>query len=324
MQGPITAIVATTYRCNARCLMCDIWKKQPSKKDELRPDEYAALPKTLQDINITGGEPFLREDLPDVVRVVKNACPQARIVISTNGLLVERIKSMIPELLRIDPEVAIRVSVDGIGTYHDSIRGVSGAFSKAVQSISAAKEASVKDLGIAMTLMDVNVDQLMDVYCYASDVKVDFSVTLASSSEIYFGATKSDLRPQAIEQLKSLSKQEYLKWKPRYWFRGWFADTLDQYVTDGKRNLPCDAGFGFFYLDPSGTLYACHLKSALMGNLSKQTFDEVWGSPQAEKAREILSGCEDCWMVCTCKSEIIRRRNQIGSLLLKKKLKTYL
>ncbi len=62
---PIDALVAITYRCNARCAMCNIWRAKPS--EELRPDAYAALPASLRSVNLTGGEPFLRDDLPDIV-----------------------------------------------------------------------------------------------------------------------------------------------------------------------------------------------------------------------------------------------------------------
>ena len=57
-RGPATAIIAVTLNCNARCTMCDIWKNQ--MKDELRPEEFAKVPSGLRDINLSGGEPFLR------------------------------------------------------------------------------------------------------------------------------------------------------------------------------------------------------------------------------------------------------------------------
>ncbi len=119
---PLTAVVAITYRCNARCLMCDIWKKRVARSDELPANGFAALPGSLEDINITGGEPFLRDDLIDIIRTIKQSCPKARVVISTNGLLVDRIKSFAPDMLRLDSRIALRVSIDALGTEHDKIR----------------------------------------------------------------------------------------------------------------------------------------------------------------------------------------------------------
>lgn len=318
---PLTAIVAVTYRCNARCKMCDIWKKQASKSAELPADGYAALPDSLQDINITGGEPFLRDDLIDIIRTIKQSCPKARIVISTNGLLVDRIKASASGILKLEPDVAIRVSIDSLGANHDGIRGVPHAFKKATESTQFLKQAGIKDLGIAMTLMGENEGQVLDVYRYAQELAVDFSITLVSNSDIYFGSAKSDLRPISLDQLQTIATTEYLGWSPRHWFRGWFAESLKQYAATSKRQLSCDAGYGFFYLDPAANIYACHIKSALMGNLKEQGFKDIWDSTRAREARDTLLSCEDCWMVCTCKSEIFKRRRQIGYSLIKNKLR---
>ncbi len=61
---PVDAVIAVTYRCNARCAMCGIWKSQPGP--DLPPEVYRKLPSSLRDVNLTGGEPFLRDDLAAV------------------------------------------------------------------------------------------------------------------------------------------------------------------------------------------------------------------------------------------------------------------
>ena len=86
---PIDCVLALTYRCNSRCTMCDIWKMENSP--ELPVLEFAKLPSSLRDINLSGGEPFLRQDLAEIVAVVAKACPQARFVISSNGFATELI-----------------------------------------------------------------------------------------------------------------------------------------------------------------------------------------------------------------------------------------
>jgi radical SAM protein with 4Fe4S-binding SPASM domain len=300
--------------------MCDIWKKKTSKADEMPISSYRALPDTLRDINITGGEPFLRDDLPEIIRTIKATCPKARIVISTNGILVNKIRSRIPKILEHDSNIAVRVSIDGMGPHHDSIRGISDAFKKAIESASLMKHEGVRDFGIAMTLTSENDDQLLDVYRFAKKLDIEFSVTLVSGSEIYFGTDKADLRPRVLSQLATLSKQEYLAWKPKHWFRGWFAETLLHYANTGERNLACDAGSGFFYLDPTGDIYACHLKSARIGNLQEQSFASIWDSARAIEVQNQLKGCQDCWMICTCKSEFFKQRIKIGQELLRGKV----
>jgi molybdenum cofactor biosynthesis enzyme MoaA len=70
---PTAAVVAATLNCNARCTMCDIWRNRV--RDELRPEEHAALPASLRDVNLSGGEPFLRDDLAAIVAAIAQAAP---------------------------------------------------------------------------------------------------------------------------------------------------------------------------------------------------------------------------------------------------------
>lgn len=90
--NPADAVVAVTYDCDARCVMCNIWKSPPSRV--IPPETFAKLPSSLKTINVSGGEPFLRDDLPEIVRCIKSACPASRIIISTNSLQPERIALM--------------------------------------------------------------------------------------------------------------------------------------------------------------------------------------------------------------------------------------
>jgi MoaA/NifB/PqqE/SkfB family radical SAM enzyme len=179
---PTSAIVAVTLRCNARCVMCDIWKQRSA--GEIQPREYLKLPASLREINLSGGEPFLRQDLPEVMAAIRQACPQARLVISTNGFLVDRMQQMAPQLLRLGSALAIRVSIDGLRETHDRLRGVPGGFAHALRGLQGLKEAGVQDLGVGMTLLAENVAQVSRVYQLAEELGVEFSVTLASDSPI--------------------------------------------------------------------------------------------------------------------------------------------
>ena len=86
VKMPIDAVVAVTYRCNSRCIMCNIGKIKDYP--ELSVGAYKKLPSSLKDINISGGEPFLRHDLPQIIKVVKKQCPKAHIILSTSFLRV--------------------------------------------------------------------------------------------------------------------------------------------------------------------------------------------------------------------------------------------
>ena len=79
---PTDAIIALTYRCDARCEMCNIWQLKP--QEFLSVDDYAKVPSSLKDINVSGGEAFMRKDVVDIVKVIHQKCGDPRIVVSTN------------------------------------------------------------------------------------------------------------------------------------------------------------------------------------------------------------------------------------------------
>jgi MoaA/NifB/PqqE/SkfB family radical SAM enzyme len=86
---PVNACVISTFRCNGRCHMCDIWKYPTKPEEEIKPSVLEKLPDGLGRINLTGGEPMLREDIEDVVRVLYKKC--RLLEISTNGYYTDRI-----------------------------------------------------------------------------------------------------------------------------------------------------------------------------------------------------------------------------------------
>src|ERR1700756_220604 len=79
--------IITTYRCNAKCNMCNIWRHPTRPASEAGIDVLAKLPK-MNAVNLTGGEAFLRADLDELISVLKTKA--RRIVISSNGSLVNR------------------------------------------------------------------------------------------------------------------------------------------------------------------------------------------------------------------------------------------
>lgn len=322
---PTTAVVAVTLNCNARCVMCDIWQNRMT--GELRPDEYGRLPGSLRDINISGGEPFLRNDLPQIVAVLRRTCPRARLLISTNGFQPEKSRRLLEEIVRIDPRVGLRVSIDGEGERHDQIRGVPGGFGRCVAVLESARRLGVKDLGIGVTVMERNLDQLGPLYDFSLDHGLEFSVTIATDSEIYFGENQSRHRPADTarmgRELSRLARREYRRTRPKCWFRAWFDKRLARYAVEGRRPMPCSAGRGFFYLDSLGTVYACHIRPLRMGNLREQGWRELWEGPDADRARADARGCHDCWMVCTSKSELRRRLPRIAAQVVKEKARAH-
>lgn len=318
---PITAVVAVTGRCNARCVMCDIWQ-QPAGA-EMPPAAYGRLPSSLRVVNLTGGEPFLRRDLPEVVAAVRRACPGARLILSTNGLALPRVRELAPALAGLDPALAVRVSVDGLGAAHDRLRGVPGAFDRARQSLDLLRQAGIRDLGLSMTLVRENVGQVKAVYRLAEALGIEFSLTLASESPIYYGQGKASLRPEGAALAGAVGpviRAEYRHRQPKRWLRAWFTQRLLDHAAAGTRALPCDAASGFFYLDPGGEVYGCHLLPHRLGSLVDDEWPALWHGPAAGRARREAAACHGCWQVCTARTEMRRQFWRVGVQALAGKL----
>jgi len=301
---PKGAFLAITSACNARCLTCDFWKKE---KKELQAIVLKKLPESLKEIDITGGEPFLHSNLTEILKMVKNRCPRSRVLITTNGLLLPKIKKIVPKLLKIDKNLAFRVSLDGIGDVHDQIRGVKNAFKIAKETLAFLKKEKVKDLGIIFTLIDKNKNELDKVLSFCSNNRLHFSLNLAFDSPIYFGTGKVNLRPKNKKTIDNLKKvRNYFFKKPSFknLAKAWFYHQLINYLRKGKRPFDCRAGKDSFYLSPDGKIYLCHFKDYLLGDLKKDGFIDIWASKKRQEFLRQSEICHDCLMICNFKNEI--------------------
>ena len=123
MAKKLNGTVIVTYRCNARCTMCNRYKVPSSPEEEISIETIRKLPE-MYFTNITGGEPFMREDLSDIVRELYKK--SERIVISTNGFFTDRIVT----LCRAFPQIGIRISIEGLEKNNNEIRGLEDGYNR--------------------------------------------------------------------------------------------------------------------------------------------------------------------------------------------------
>jgi MoaA/NifB/PqqE/SkfB family radical SAM enzyme len=284
--------------------MCDIW--QYGRGHELRPEDYRRLPKSLREINISGGEPFLRADLPEIVRVIRERCPKARIIISTNALSPGRIAKMMERMRG----VGVRVSIDGIGEVDDVTRGVPGSYDRALDTLHRLKAAGHRDLGISATISRLSVGELPKVKQLADEEGVQFVSSVAHSSEMYFG-DQQDSVPQngqqiVVRDLIALRERQLRSRKAKEWFRAYFTDGLIDYVYGRPRRLFCHAGSEMLYLSPEGTVYPCPVLNRPMGSIQQEDVRTMQRRETATLA--FVKQCPvNCWMNCTVNPAMRKR-----------------
>jgi len=308
---PKGAVIAVTYRCNSRCFHCSIWNMKDTY--ETPPSFYARLPGTLREINISGGEPFLRDDLFEICEVMDHRCRRPRILINTNGLLPDRVERVTGELLRFF-RIAVRVSIDGLEQTNDRIRGVSGHFNKAVETLKRLSALGLEDIGISFTLAKGNERELMDVYKMCVEHDWDLSVTTVHSSEIYFGEPE-DMLPDpvvAASSLRTLAGAMVRHIRPKWWFRARYLLELAKFIETKRRSFKCSAGQIFFFLDPRGIAYPCPILPVKLGDLNDASYEEYLLF--SERALSQVDKCgHGCFMVCTAAPYF--RRYPLRSLL---------
>ena len=291
---PISAVLAVTYRCNSRCRTCDIWKREPGC--ELTPEQFGRLPDGLRNINLSGGEPFLRNDLPEVVAVLRRKYPRAAVVISTNGLAPERIERSVREMGR----VGVRVSIDAIGRLDDDVRGVNGSFDLAMETVDRLAALGLKDLGVSATISADTAGHLRRLKQIADDRGIEFVTGLVHSSPTYFGQ-HDELLPAGREleqELAWLRDRELSSRRVKDWFRAYFTEGIIDQLRGKPRRMRCRAGRYFFFMEPNGDVYPCNVWPEKMGNILEKTYDEIVAG-SAALLRRVDTCRVNCWMSCT-------------------------
>lgn len=303
--------------------MCNIWQSGDSVN--LDPALAAKLPSSLRYVNLSGGEPFLHTGLEDIVRAVRQSCPSAQTIISTNGLLgTEKMLERMEEIRNIDPEIGVAVSIDGLGPVHDRIRGIDGAFDRCVGFIKGLQEAGMTNLRIAFTVVDENVDDFHKVYELSRELGIEFTCALAQESPHYFQTSdigRVDLG-RLRRELNIVAERELGTNRPKRWARAYFSRGLYEFATGEGRPLACRAAEDFFFLSPDGDVYSCNILDLPLGSLTDATFDEIWDSAAARDARRKVAACElGCWMVCTARSSMKRNPARVAGWITAGKLR---
>lgn len=294
MPKKLNGTVIVTYRCNARCSMCNRYKAPSKPDEEITVETIKKLP-PMYFTNITGGEPFIRTDLKDIVRELYKKSD--RIVISTNGFFTDRIVELCKEF----PQIGIRISIEGLEQTNNEIRGLEDGFNKGYSTLKKLVDMGMKDVGFGMTVQDKNAPDLVPLYELSNKMGMEFA-TASLHNSFYFVEAKNKIndRPMVAENFEKLINELLASKSPKKWFRAYFNHGLINYIYGQKRLLPCDMSFDTFFIDPYGDVMPCNgtKDKEVMGNLNKQSWDELWNSEQAYKIRNKVRHCDrNCWMI---------------------------
>ncbi|MGA1791281.1 MAG: radical SAM/SPASM domain-containing protein [bacterium] len=311
---------SVTNRCQSRCQTCRIWEfhqKHPKKaQEELNLDEIEKIFRSMGHIfffNISGGEPFLRDDLVQIVDLACRYLTPRIIHIPTNALLPERIEAVSDQIAQTvyqyNPEVpfTIKPSIDGIGEKHDRIRGVKGNFEKLLQTIERLKKLETKhpnlhlELGTVVSMANINdLDEIAD-FVHSLGVE-SYRNEIAEQREEFFNlddpiTPTPDIYKKLMEKFsKKIREHLYSKRdlaKITESLRLVYYDLASRTLLKKRQVIPCYAGISNIHLTPYGDIWPCCVLGYTkpMGNLRQTGYDfnVVWNSSQAREVRKYIA-----------------------------------
>lgn len=323
LSHPYRLTYAVTDRCQAGCLMCNIWQRPP--REELTLSEIDAIfarANRFSWINLTGGEIFLR---PDIVAVVRSICRHNRglylLNFTTNGYLTEAIVAAVGEMLALPgpPRLMVTVSLDGPRELHDRIRNLPGSFDRALATFDGLRSLGSPRLSVYLgfTLQEANLDSF-DATLAAVEAELgtiapeEFHLNLAQLSGHYYdneGFTGLPEPGRACELLASHLGARQGGLDPVSYLERRYRTLAERYLTEGRVPLPCQGAGASCFLDATGTLYPCTMFDAPVGSLREHDYDlyRLWAGTERLLVRTLcLKGeCPGCWTPCEAYQSIL-------------------
>lgn len=309
--SPIYLVFFVTNICNARCKHCLLGNTVPvtKAKNELSIDEIEKIARSMDDLMFllpTGGQPFLRKDLAEIVKIFYKETNVRNVGIPTNGTDTERTVEFVKDVLSSCPEIdlGIDVSIDGIGDDHDNIRGVKGLFEKAITTYKELRKLEKIypnfNVNIETTVSSYNDSKLMELYDYFTrELGVNTIFTLLTRgapkepSSKYFNIARYEEYAKKMEEgIKSRILTGYYNFP--------FCDVINakrivrhrliaNTVRENRYQIPCMAGRLGGAIFANGDVLPCELLTdKVLGNLRDfdYNFKKIWFSEKADEARK--------------------------------------
>src|SRR5262249_8451835 len=313
---PTVLIYNCTWVCDAKCEMCANWKFGDRKSDmtlgQLEPVLATPFWGAVENLNISGGEPTTRPDLPEMVEVFPRRLPRLRkIGINTTGLTPARAIPMLTRIVKFcadrDLLISIRVSLDGIGDVHARVRNVKQAFDRASRTIDAmqalAKEHANFQFGIAATIFATNMPDAENILAWARAKGLDVVFNMLRFTD-------------AMLHNKSLEEKVGFGPKEEAFMRRFFLDRVqEESVLSGQsfmylhyadmiangyhRTMPCPFQSQGLLLNPNGDLHYCE-NSEKIGNVLDDSAEALYFKAENLLHRQQLKEqiCPTCLSPC--------------------------
>ncbi|MGE5140228.1 MAG: radical SAM/SPASM domain-containing protein [Rudaea sp.] len=290
---PFSLVISISFRCNSKCRTCDVWRKP---NDDLSLEEWTTVFSKIGKgpiyMTFTGGEPFLRRDLPDMVLAAYRNCRPEYITIPTNGILTPRILEGVERICAGAPgsQIGINLSLDGVGQEHDEIRQVPGNWDRALQTWSGLKALQKKHKNLVLTIHTVisrfNIGRARAIYDGLQPLQPDSYITEIAEERVELDTVGLNITPLAKDYspvadfLSSRAHASPARGMARVTqsFRSRYYQLAKRTLIEQRQIIPCFAGWASGHIAPNGDVWSCCIRAEPAGNLRETGYDlrPIW------------------------------------------------
>jgi radical SAM protein with 4Fe4S-binding SPASM domain len=341
-KEPFSVVHFITNRCNARCKHCFIDFDNPETfKRELKLEEIQKLTKTfgksLFNINITGGEPFLRQDIFEIAKAYYDNTNIESIFITTNGMYTEWTKNFLDKFIQagIEKKIIFSFSIDNFRAEHDKNRKVEGLFDNVLKTYRLVQSYQKPNImgNVAITVTHHNYDKVIELYHY---LKTEEGITAITATAMREEGVVKSIEPEmkknifnAYMELTKLIHKDIASGEMEGYKRGLQGTIMNskniivnkifekiylnpQYVSH------CPAGALFGVIGANGEVYPCEILDKPLGNLREYdlNFLKLWNNQATTNVKKFIKDTKcNCSYECAWSINIISNKKYIPQLI---------
>lgn len=317
--NPMTITYSVTAACQSRCKTCQIgamFCQDPTRpQKDLKLDEIEKIFKSMKPVyffNMSGGEPFMRDDLPEIVELACKYLKPRVVHTPTNAILSEKIIKNTEKIIQIvrkyDPSVPVTVkpSIDGVGDKHDEIRGVKGNFKCLLKTIDGLKKLEEKydnfHLELGTVISNFNINDLDEIEDFVHSLGVESYRNEVAECRTEFFNLEDEITPPAEVYQKlikdfarkvedNIGKKKKLA-RTTEAMRVVYYDLAGKILAEKRQVIPCYAGVSNVHINYDGGVWPCCVLGyeQEMGNLRDYDYDfqKLWYSDKAFEVRKYI------------------------------------
>lgn len=322
-----------TYKCNSKCLSCDIWKIKSTnelKIDEIK--EFFKYSNKFSWIDVTGGEVFLRKDIVEIINTILYNCKNLyHLHIPTNSIVTQLTVNKIKDIIKLRPrpnKFTITLSLDGPGELHDHIRGIDDNWKTVMETYNELRRYENNNFKIffGFTLSKLNLGKFNETVSAVQkefpQVKYeDFHMNIAHMSDHYYYNSNFNIginnnKEEFIGEVEEFRIKKKKIFNPINNLENKYLSYAKKYISTGITPIDCKSLTSSVFLDPYGNVFPCSIWDKKIGNIKDFGYNlrTLLEEKNIEELRKQIQEkqCPNCWTPCEAYQSILGSIFKLG------------